>query len=42
MVITKMRWKAKHFNNNDNKDNNIEENKAWYGLKSPYGPIKVK
>ena len=45
MVITTMRWKAIHFNNdnNDNNvDNNEEENTEWYGLKSPYSPRKVK
>ena len=26
MVITRMRWKAIHFNNNDSIDNNEEEN----------------
>ena len=36
MVITKMRWKAIHFNNNGSKDNNIEDNTEWCGLKSPY------
>ena len=41
-VITRMRWKAIHFNNNDSKDNNIEENTEWYGLKSPYSPRQVK
>ena len=42
MVITRMRWKAIHFNNNDSKDNNIEENTEWYGLKSPYSPRQVQ
>ena len=42
MVITRMRWKAIHLNNNDSKDNNIEENTNWYGLKSPYSPRWVK
>ena len=30
------------FNNNDRKDNNIEENTEWYGLKPPYSPRQVK
>ena len=42
MVITRMRWKAIHFNNNDSRDNNKEENPKWYGLKSPYSPRQVK
>ena len=42
MVITRMRWKAIHFNNNDSTDNNIEDNTEWYGLKSPYSPRQVK
>ena len=42
MVITRMRWKAIHFNNNDSIDNNKEENTEWYGLKSPYSPRQVK
>ena len=42
MVITRMRWKAIHFNNNDSKDNNIEGNTKLYGLKSPYSPRQVK
>ena len=42
MVITKMRWKAIHLNNNDSIDNNEKENIEWYGLKSPYSPRKVK
>ena len=41
MLITRMRWKAIHFNNN-NVDNNKEENTEWYGLKSPYSPRQVK
>ena len=42
MVITKMWWKAIHFNNNDSVDSNKEENTEWYGIKSPYGPRQVK
>ena len=42
MVITKMRWKAIHFNNNDSTDNNIEDNTEWYGIKSLYSPRQVK
>ena len=44
MVITRMRWKAIHFNNNNNNsiDNNKEENTEWYGLKSSYSPRQVK
>ena len=42
MVITRMRWKAIHLNNNDSKDSNIEENTNWYGLKSPHSPRWVK
>ena len=42
MVITRMRWKAIHFNKNDSKDNKIEDNTEWYGLKSPYSPRQVK
>ena len=42
MVITKMRWKAIHLNNNDSIDNNEKENTEWYGLKSPYSPKQVK
>ena len=41
MVITKMRRKAIHFNNNST-DNNKEENTEWYGLKSPYSPRQVE
>ena len=40
--ITRMRWKAIYFNNNDSIDNNKEENIEWYGLKSPYSPRQVK
>ena len=36
VVITRMRWKAVHFNNNDSIDDNGEENTEWYGLKSPF------
>ena len=42
MIITRMRWKAIHFNNNDNRDNIKEENTEWYGLKSSYSPRQVK
>ena len=42
MVITRMRWKAIHFNSNNNRDNIKEENTEWYGLKSPYSPRQVK
>ena len=42
MVITRIRWKAIHFNNNDNIDNNKEKNTDWYGLKSPSSPRQVK
>ena len=42
MVITSMRWKAIHFNNNDSIDNDEEESTEWYGLKSPYGHRQVK
>ena len=43
MVITRMRWKAVHFNNNNNSiDNNKEENTEWYRLKSPCSPRQVK
>ena len=41
MVITRMRWKEIHFNNNDSRDNIKEENTKWYGLKSPYSPRQV-
>ena len=30
------------FNNNDSKDNDIEENTEWYGLKSLSSPRQVK
>ena len=42
MVITRMRWKPIHFNNNDSRDNVKEENTEWYGLKSPYSPTQMK
>ena len=42
VVITKMRWKAIHFNNNNSIDNNKEEITEWYGLNSPYSPRQVK
>ena len=42
MVITKMRWKAMHFKNNDCIANSNEENTEWCGLKSPYSPRQVK
>ena len=42
IVITRMRWKAIHFNNNDSRDNIKEKNTEWYGLKSPYSPKQVK
>ena len=42
MVIRSMRWKEIHFNNNDSKDNNIEDNTEWYGLKSRHSPRQVK
>ena len=42
MVITRMRWKAVHFNSNEKTDNNIEDNTEWYGLKSPCSPRQVK
>ena len=42
MIITRMRWKATHFNSNDSRDNIKEENTEWYGLKSPYSPRQVK
>ena len=42
MLITRMRWKAIHFNNNNSIDNSKEENTEWYGLKSPYSPRQVK
>ena len=42
IVITRMRWKAIHFNNNDSRDNIKEKNTEWYGLKSPYSPRQVK
>ena len=42
MVITRMRWKAIHFNNNDGRGNIKEEKTEWYGLKSPYNPRQVK
>ena len=42
MVITRMRYKSIHFNNNNSKDNNKEQNTEWYGLKSPYIPRQVK
>ena len=42
MVITRMRWKAVHFNNNDRIGKNKEENTEWHGLKSPYSPRQVK
>ena len=42
MVIKRMRWKAIHFNKNDSKDNNLEDNSEWYGLKSSYSPTQVK
>ena len=38
MVITRMRWKAIHFNKNDCIDNNKEKNTQWFGLKSPCSP----
>ena len=42
MVITRMRWKAVHFNNSDSKDNINAGNTEWYGLKSPYSTRQVK
>ena len=42
VVITKMRWKAIHFNNNNSIDNNKEENTEWYGLKSPCSPRQAE
>ena len=42
MVITRMRWKIIHFNNNDSGDSIKEENTELYGLKSPYSPRQVK
>ena len=42
MVIRSMRWKEIHFNNNDSKDNNTEDNTEWYGLKSRHSPRQVK
>ena len=42
VVITKMTWKAIHFDNNDRIDNNKEENIKWYGLKLPYSHRQVK
>ena len=41
-VITRMRWKAIHSNNNSSIDHNKEENTEWYGLKSPCSPRKVR
>ena len=42
MVITRRRWKAKYFNNNNITDNNKEKNTEWYGIKLPYIPIQLK
>ena len=42
MVITRIRWKAIHFNNNDSIDNSKEENTEWYELESLYSPRQVK
>ena len=42
MIITRMRSKAIHFNNNTSIDNNKEEITKWYRLKSPYSPRQVK
>ena len=36
MVITRMRWKTIHFDNNDSMVNKKEENTEWYGLKLPH------
>ena len=41
MVITRMRWKAIHFNS-DTSNSKDEQNTEWYGLKSPYTPRQVK
>ena len=42
MIITRMRWKAIHFNKYDIMDNNKEENTEWHRLKSPCSPRQVK
>ena len=42
LVITRMRWKAIHFNNNDSTDNNVEDSTERYGLKWPCSPRQVK
>ena len=42
MVITRMRWKAIYFNNNDSIEIDKEENTEWHGLKSPYSLRQVK
>ena len=40
LVIKRMRWKAIHFNNNE--DNKEECKPKWFGLKSFYSPKQVK
>ena len=42
MVITRMRWKAIHFNNNVSIDNNKEGNTKCYGQKSSYNSRNMK
>ena len=42
MVITRIKWKAICFNNNDSIDKNAEENTEWYELKLPYSPRQMK
>ena len=41
-VITRMRWKAIHFNKNDIIGNSKKENTEWYGLKLLYSSRQVK
>ena len=42
MLITRLRWKAIHFDNKNSKDNSKEENTERYGLISLYSPRQVK
>ena len=42
MVITRMRWKEIHFNNNGSINNNDKKDTKWYGIKSSYIPRQVK
>ena len=41
-VITRMRWKAIHFNKNDIIGNNEEGKTEWYGVKSLFSSRQMK